>query len=126
MCAQDEEDSSATHDRGPKVGFMDAEEQYFAVWKCLLLPHATGGDDAGAKAVSLEQTARAGRWVVVLASGGHFAAAVFDWNDSKRKRGAPATVVANKTFHRCVHSPSARRSLMEAREDTLHSLVFIQ
>ena len=75
--------------------------------------------------MSLERAARAGRWVVVLASGGHFAAAVFDWNDSKRKRGAPATVVANKTFHRCVHSPSARRSLMGAREKTLDLLTAV-
>lgn len=123
MCAQDEEESTAMHDRGPKAGFMDADEQYFCVWKCLLPPHAAGGEthgDSAAKAVSLEQAVRAGRWVVVLASGGHFAAAVFDWNDPKRKKGALATVLANKTFHRYVHSPSARRSLMGAREIALH------
>lgn len=92
----------AAHDRGPKVGYVDEAEQYFVVWKCLLPQPAVDAGLGATQHSSLERAAKAGRWVVVLASGGHFAAAVFDWSDAKRKKGAPATVVANKTFHRYV------------------------
>lgn len=53
--------------------------RHFAVWRALLAPEAAAGP--GGPAAALETLRRAaGSWVVLLSSGGHFAAAVFNPN----------------------------------------------
>lgn len=62
--------------------------RHFAVWRALLAPEAAAGP--GGPAVALETLRRAaGPWVVLLSSGGHFAAAVFSPNPTASPNSNP-------------------------------------
>lgn len=88
---QDEEDRPpGAAPRAPRTFFVDAEGRHFSVWKCLLQGHAPGtsfeanhATIGGTSGADLETALRdlsavqGARWVVLLASGGHFAGAVF-------------------------------------------------
>ncbi|KAK3277217.1 hypothetical protein CYMTET_14762 [Cymbomonas tetramitiformis] len=101
--------------KGPRVGFSDADGVHFSLWKCV------SGPDPSSGLQSLTQAK--GIWVILLANGGHFAGAVFDWKASQRKAGMPPIVLAHRTFHRYVIRAKAggRQSTKDGTGKTIKS-----
>eukprot|EP00198_Chlamydomonas_reinhardtii_P013555 XP_001702892.1 predicted protein [Chlamydomonas reinhardtii] len=101
----------------PRETFQAADGSLFSVWRCLLRQDhvkAAAADQPSGPQELLGELRRlrgaAGKWVVVLLRGGHFAATVFKAREGRAanpgKHDADALegfdVVAHKTFHRYV------------------------
>ena len=114
---EDEDEDEAGGGGGPagaQVCFERGEREGVAVWKSALFGDAEAeGDAAAPETAAVERlrglAASGWRWMVVLCSGGHFAAAVFDMRKLAGATGAKggpavpkAAALAHKTFHRYV------------------------
>jgi hypothetical protein len=83
---------------------------YYAIWNCVLFQDSPGAVDRDALP-SAEQLVQAlanvaqqhVRWGVVMSSGGHFAAAVFEIRRNKKENNSDewAHATVHKTIHRC-------------------------
>eukprot|EP00873_Tetraselmis_striata_P024606 jgi/Tetstr1/444870/TSEL_032712.t1 len=131
--AEGEGAAAAAPGRGPKAVFSASDGRKLAVWRCLLEPgHQAHEERSGLGGVAgavggLRAGGPAGRWVVVLASGGHFAAALFQWQETKGKGGRPGAAqpeaLLHKTFHRYVVRAKAggRQSTKDATGKSIKS-----
>mmetsp|Transcript_40627 Transcript_40627/g.115020 ORF Transcript_40627/g.115020 Transcript_40627/m.115020 type:complete len:658 (-) Transcript_40627:264-2237(-) len=120
---------------GPKVVFSCNDGTLFAVWRCLLEEPGRadrGAADSGSHVQAMLRVREAvgmKRWMVALASGGHFAGAIFQWREGKARAGAqqlaPASLeaVVHKTFHRYVVRAKAggRQSAKDATGKSIKS-----
>ena len=106
---------------------MDTSGQHFSVWKCALGAAASAAGEQPTLEEGLQRLCTKGaKWVVLLASGGHFAGAVIQGGNtaapspvnnkgkpSQQQGGkAPALrVVAHSTFHRYARASLRSSSL---------------
>lgn len=85
------------------VAFRLEDGSAFRIWKCLLYPST-----AQAEVVDMESAFHElkdmQQWCVILAKGGHFAAACFEKCNSRKQtcKEPQFTVKVHKTFHRYV------------------------
>uniref|UniRef100_A0A061R5G9 Ankyrin repeat and zinc finger domain-containing protein 1-like n=1 Tax=Tetraselmis sp. GSL018 TaxID=582737 RepID=A0A061R5G9_9CHLO len=111
--SENEEGQSAVSDKqsNSRVFFSVSDGCELGIWRCLLeQSHSrqeSGGGYLVPRFIKLCGLETVPRWMVVLASGGHFAAAVFQWErtksaGSKGSTNAELSVVVHKTFHRYV------------------------
>ena len=118
-----------------KIVFQDDTDRAFAIYRAILLPDFGVGfkheeDDVKAKAevakalVDLQRD-KEKPWVIILAKGGHFAAAVFDVSKIKTNSAIAPTesVLKSKTFHRYVVRAKAggRQSVKDNAGKTIKS-----
>lgn len=119
--------------KGPKAVFNASDGRRLSVWRCLLEPAHRQQEDQGVlpgvteRLRALRDGGVAGRWAVVLASGGHFAAAVFQWKEVKGKGGKASSsqpeAILHKTFHKYVVRAKAggRQSTKDATGKSIKS-----
>ena len=76
----------------------------FRVWRCLVTHHKMQTMNARSLEEALHALVHLQSWAVVLARGGHFAAARFEKSDpsNQKTRGIFYTVKQHKTLHRYV------------------------
>ena len=86
-----------------------ADGRHFAVWR-VLLPADAASAHGGAAAALAGLRAAAGPWAVLLSSGGHFAAAVFNPNPGPGQhpsgKGGPAAAGLSGAGDNCVERSS--------------------
>jgi hypothetical protein len=132
--------SKTSNESGAKIVFQEEgeEKKCFAMYRAILLPDDVDfkGNAASAEAnqtvAEAMQNLRRDRekpWVVILARGGHFAAAAFDARKVFHGQSANATIAStesvlkSKTFHRYVVRAKAggRQSVKDQGGKTIKS-----
>ena len=132
--------TSKTSESGAKIVFQEdgGENKCFAMYRAILLPDDVDFKGSAASAEANQMVAKAMQnlpqdrekpWVVILARGGHFAAAVFDARKVFHGQNANAaiasteSVLKSKTFHRYVVRAKAggRQSVKDQGGKTIKS-----
>jgi len=132
--------TSKTSESGAKIVFQEygGENKCFAMYRAILLPDDVDFKGSAASAEANQTVAKAMQnlpqdrekpWVVILARGGHFAAAVFDARKVFHGQNANAaiasteSVLKSKTFHRYVVRAKAggRQSVKDQGGKTIKS-----
>lgn len=132
--------TSKTSESGAKIVFQEdgGENKCFAMYRAILLPDDVDFKGSVASAEANQMVAKAMQtlpqdrekpWVVILARGGHFAAAVFDARKVFHGQNANAaiasteSVLKSKTFHRYVVRAKAggRQSVKDQGGKTIKS-----
>ena len=118
----EDDEEAGTAAAGPQFMFSGADGRPHAVWRCLVAPDRRRGVDPPPQAECLAALRRlmtdGGRWGVVLFSGGHFAAAIFDVRPPKPAAKGAAAAAPHK-----YSAAAADAALTELHHRSFHKYV---
>ncbi|XP_060117063.1 tRNA endonuclease ANKZF1 [Heteronotia binoei] len=101
---------TSPYPRSQRVLFRNSQGQLLSVYRCVLNTTKDSVGEPGELVASLQRQSPGTSWVILMAGGGHFAAAVFKGNE----------VLVHKTFHR--YTVRARRGTAQGVQDAQGSM----